>query len=174
VRVVHNVQQDEKVEDMGSRMPRIYIALDNKQVEYQSHMIEVEGMINNQPFTILIDLGARHSYIDPRVVESFHLSRSKHEKSSLVQLAIETKRKVIELVKSCPMDMNRLSTKAELNVLPLGSYDYLIGMDWLDQHHAILDCHNKAFTCLDEEGNKKTVQGIPIVSQGNGRTNAKN
>jgi hypothetical protein len=33
----------------------------------------------------------------------------------------------------------------------------------LDQHHAILDCRSKAFTCLDEEGNRKTIQGIPIV-----------
>jgi hypothetical protein len=57
--------------------------------------------------------------------------------------------------------MNGLSTKAELNVLPLGSYDCLIGMDWLDQHHAILYYHNKAFTFLDEEGNRRTVQGIP-------------
>jgi hypothetical protein len=69
---------------MGSRMPRIYAALDNKQAEFQLHMIEVEGMINNQPFIILIDSRARHSYIDPRVVESLHLSRSKHEKSWLV------------------------------------------------------------------------------------------
>jgi hypothetical protein len=68
VRVFHNVQQVEKVEDMGSRMSRIYAALNNKQDEFQSHMIEVEGMINNQPFTILIDSGASHSYIDPRVV----------------------------------------------------------------------------------------------------------
>jgi hypothetical protein len=81
VRVVHNVQQVETVEDMGSRMPRIYIALDNKQDEYQSHMIEVEGMINHHAFTILIDSGASHSYIDPRVVESLQLSRSKDEKS---------------------------------------------------------------------------------------------
>jgi hypothetical protein len=34
-RVVHNVQQAETVEDMGSRMPRIYAALDNKQAEFQ-------------------------------------------------------------------------------------------------------------------------------------------
>jgi len=34
-------------------------------------MIEVEGMINNQPFTILIYSRASHSYIDPIVVESF-------------------------------------------------------------------------------------------------------
>jgi hypothetical protein len=55
-------------------------------------------MTNNQPFTILIDSGDSHSYIDPRVVESLHLSRRKHEKSRLVQLAIGTKRKFIELV----------------------------------------------------------------------------
>jgi hypothetical protein len=62
---------------------------------------------------------------------------------------------VVELVKSCPVDMNGLSTKEDLNIFPLGSYDCLIGMDWLDQHHAILDCHNEAFTCLYEEGTQE-------------------
>ena len=84
VRTVHNVQQDEIVEDMGRKVPRIYAALDNKQAEYQSHMIEVEGMINNQTIAILIDSGATHSYIDPNMVESLHLLRSKHRKSWLV------------------------------------------------------------------------------------------
>jgi hypothetical protein len=149
------------VEDMGSIMPRVYTTMDNKQAEFQSHMIEVEGMINNHAFTILIDSGVSHSYMDPRVVESLHLLRRKNEKSWLVQLVTRTKRKFIELVKSCSVDMNGLSTKVELNVLPLGSYDCLIGMDWLDQHHAILDYRNKAFTCLDEKENRKTIQGIP-------------
>jgi hypothetical protein len=144
-------------------MPRIYAALENKQVEYQLDMIELEGMINNHAFINLIDSGDSHSYLDPRVVEIFQLSRRKHENYWLVHLATRTKRKVIELVKSCPLDMNGLSTKDELNVLPLGSYECLIGMDWLDQHHAILDCRNKAFTCLNEEGNRKTIQGIPTV-----------
>jgi predicted aspartyl protease len=124
-------------------------------------MIEVEGMINNQIISILIDSGASHSYIDPKMVESLHFPRSKHEKSWLVQLATGVKRKVNEMVKSCLMDMNGLNIGAYLNILPLGSYDCLIGMDWLDQHHAIVDCHNKAFTWLDEEGTLRKVQGIP-------------
>jgi hypothetical protein len=95
------------------------------------------------------------------VVESLLLSRSKHENSWLVQLATGTKRKVTELVKSYSVHMGGLSTKVELNILPLGSYDYLIGMDWLDKHHALLEYCNKKFTCLDEEGNQKIVQGIP-------------
>jgi hypothetical protein len=68
MRVVHNVYQAEIVEDMGMRVPKIYAVLDNKQDEFQSHMIEVEGMINNHAFTILINSGDSHSYIDPKVV----------------------------------------------------------------------------------------------------------
>jgi hypothetical protein len=58
------------------------------------------------------------------------------------------------------MGMNGQSTKENMNIFPLGSYDFLIGMDWLDQHHAILDYHNKALNCLDEEGNQITMKGI--------------
>jgi hypothetical protein len=95
------------------------------------------------------------------MVESLHFRRSKHGKSWLMQLATGAKRKVNEMVKSCLMNMNGLNTREDLNIFPLGSYDYLIGMDWLDQHHVILDCHNKEFTCLDEEGNLSKLQGIP-------------
>jgi predicted aspartyl protease len=75
------VQQAEIVEYMGRYVPRIFVALDKKQEEYQSHMIEVEGMINNQTISILIDLGASHSYINPKMVESLHFPRRKHGKS---------------------------------------------------------------------------------------------
>jgi hypothetical protein len=161
VRYVHNVQKFEMVEDMGINVPRIYAALDNKQVEFQSHMIEVEGKFNNQTIATLTDSGATHSYIDPKMVEIMHFPRSNLRKYWSVQLATGAKRNINEMVKACPMDMNGLSTREYLNILPLGSYDCLISMDWLDQHHAILDCYNKEFNCMDEEGNLRTVQGIP-------------
>ena len=65
---------------MGIGVQGIYVALDNKEAEYQSHIIEVEGMINNQTIAILIDSRASHSYIDPKMVERFHFPRSKHGK----------------------------------------------------------------------------------------------
>jgi hypothetical protein len=65
------------------------------------------------------------------------------------------------MVKSCLIDMNGLNTQADLNILPLDSCGYPIGMDWLDQQHAILDYHNKEFTCFDEEGKLRKVRGIP-------------
>jgi hypothetical protein len=87
------------VEDMGGIMLRIYASLDNEQAEYQSLMIEVEGKIDNQPITILIDSGASRSYINYNFIEIFHLQMSKHKKSWLVQLATGAKRKINELVK---------------------------------------------------------------------------
>ena len=78
MRIVYNVQQVETMEYMGRNVPRIYAGLDNKQAEYQSHMIEVEDMINNQTIVILMYSGASHNYIDPKMVESFHLPRRKH------------------------------------------------------------------------------------------------
>jgi hypothetical protein len=51
--------------------------------------------------------------------------------------------------------------KVNVNIIPLGSYDFLIGMDWLEKHHVVLYCYNKTITCLDEEGQRGKIQGIP-------------
>ena len=57
------------------------------------------------------------------------------------------------MVQKCPLVMNGLVTCVDLNVLPLGAYDVLIGMDWLESHRLKLDCYNKTFECMDEEPN---------------------
>jgi hypothetical protein len=47
----------------------------------------------------------------------------------------------------------------------LGSYDLLIGMDWLVAYKTKVDCYHKTLECVNEEGRKMTLQGIqkPIV-----------
>jgi hypothetical protein len=56
--------------------------------------------------------------------------------------------------------MNGLPTQERLNILPLGSYDFLIGMDWMAAHKSKLDYYNKNLECEDEEGKKITLQGV--------------
>jgi hypothetical protein len=56
--------------------------------------------------------------------------------------------------------MNGLPTHSTLNILPLGSYDLLIGMDWLVAHKTKLDCYNKTVGCENEKGRKVTLQQI--------------
>ena len=56
--------------------------------------------------------------------------------------------------------MDKFETVVKLNVFPLGSYDLLIGMDWLEQHRVILNCYDKTFTCLNNDEQPVIVKGI--------------
>jgi hypothetical protein len=65
------------------------------------------------------------------------------------------------MVRGWSLSLNGVNTNADLNIISLGSYDILIGMDWLDKHHVVLDFHSKTFTCLDGDGKQSTVKGVP-------------
>ena len=64
-------------------------------------------------------------------------------------------------MKECALLMDEFKTTVKLNVLPLGSYDLLIGMDWLEQHKVVLNCYDKTFTCLNSDEQQVKVKGIP-------------
>ena len=57
--------------------------------------------------------------------------------------------------------MDQFETFVKLNVLPLGSYDILIGMDWLEKHRVVLNCYDKTFTCINNDGKLISIKGIP-------------
>jgi hypothetical protein len=103
--------------------------VDNKQDDHQASVVEMEGMITNHLVSILIDPGSNLSYIAPKAVDKCKLEPHKHAKPWLVQLATDTKRKVMEFIPYCRFTMSEFPTQETLNILPLGSYDLLIGMD---------------------------------------------
>jgi hypothetical protein len=128
-RRVYNIQDATTFNDVARSMPQIYAALDNRQYYHQASMVGMEGMISNHLVSILIDPGSNLSYFSPQTVEKCNFQQVRHVKSWLVQLATGTKRKVTEVIPACQFIMNGLPTPKTLNILPLGSYDLLIGMD---------------------------------------------
>ena len=57
--------------------------------------------------------------------------------------------------------MSRFKTQVKLNVLPLGSYDILIGTNWLEKHQVVLNCFDKKISCLNDKGENFSIKGIP-------------
>lgn len=53
------------------------------------------------------------------------------------------KRQVIDAVKSCLVEIGDMTTIISFNLLPLGSYDVLIGMGCLVAHKTKVDFYNK-------------------------------
>jgi hypothetical protein len=103
-------------------------------------VVEIEGMIFNHLVSSLIDPGSNLSYIAPRVVDKCKLQPQEQTKPWLVQLATGTKIRVAEAIPACQLMLGEFPTQETLNILPLGSYDLLIGMDCLATHKARLDC----------------------------------
>jgi hypothetical protein len=85
----------------------------------------------------------------------------KHAKSWLVQLATGTKRKVVDFISDFEFNLDGQNIKTNLNILSLGSYDMIIGMDWLERHKAVLDCYTKTLNYKDDCDTTRTTQGIP-------------
>ena len=109
--------------------PRLYAPLDGQQADHQAMMVEIEGKILNTSVSIPIDLGAYQSYVAPKIVDIWKLGKFNHDKPWTIQLATGTKQKFLEIVKECEVKLNGFLMKLNLNILPLGSYDVLIGMD---------------------------------------------
>ena len=62
-------------------------------------------------------------------------------------------------MRSCAFDLNGMSTSIHLNVLPLGSYNMPLGMEWLFIHRTKVDCYDKAIQGLDDDGERRILQG---------------
>ena len=43
---------------------------------------------------------------------------------------------------------------------PIGAYDFIIGMEWLETHQALFDCYHKKIHCANDEGEPIVIQQI--------------
>jgi hypothetical protein len=67
-------------------------------------------------------------------------------------MASGAKQKVGGNVTRCALNRGEFVTRVNLYVTILGSYDVMIGMDWLESHEAILNCKMKWLSLIDDEG----------------------
>jgi predicted aspartyl protease len=148
------------VGDVGRNLQQINAEIDSRQADHQSFVVEIEGKINNTPISVLIDPGVALSYITHEVVETNKIKRMKYAKSWLVQLVTGTKRKVVDFVSDFEFNLDGQNIKTNMNILPLGSYDMIIGMDWLERHKVVLDCYTKTLNYKDDCDTTRTAQGI--------------
>jgi len=119
----------------------------------------------NLSIVVLIDPGATLSYISPKIVEQCKLQSEKLKNPWLVQLATGAKRRVLEKVNNCSLTVAGQLVVVDLNALPLGSYNVLIGMDWLEKHWSLVNYKTKTIYYKDDFGEKQEMQGIKRLVQ---------
>jgi hypothetical protein len=146
------------VGDMG-KAHWIHAAVNNRQAEHQSTVLETTGTIADQTLSVLIDLGATESFISGAALKRIKVKAVEQDDFSYVEMASGAKQKVGEKVTGCALNLGEFVTRANLYVMILGSYDVVIGMDWLESHEATLNCKTKQLSLVDDEGQRCVIVG---------------
>ncbi|XP_070032522.1 uncharacterized protein [Nicotiana tomentosiformis] len=92
---------------------------------------------------MLFDPVSTYSY-----VSSYFASHLSVRHDSLVSVSTLTGDSIVVdwVYRSCVVTINDFDTIVDLLLLNMVDFKGILGMDWLSQYHAILDCHTKSGT----------------------------
>ncbi|MDV3194631.1 MAG: hypothetical protein Q8886_02875, partial [Candidatus Phytoplasma australasiaticum] len=108
--------------------------------------------INNHPIFVLFDSGADRSFVSKDFRPLFSLKSSKLFPAYEVELANGKLLVASEVVGDCIICLGDHSFSIDLIPMPLGSFDIVVGMDWLANNHTYIVCFKKMIRIPLENG----------------------
>jgi hypothetical protein len=137
--------------------------VNNHQAEHLSTVLKTSSMMSDRQFSIWIDLGATKSFISNGAHKRIKVKAIEQDEFRYVELAYRAKQKVGGKVNDCKINLGEFVASVNLFVTTLGSYDIVIGMDWLESYDMILNCKMKILSGIDD-----MAQIIVIIGRNQG------
>ncbi|GJZ90009.1 putative reverse transcriptase domain-containing protein, partial [Tanacetum coccineum] len=105
----------------------------------------VTGMflLNNRYASVLFDSGSDRSFVNTRFSSLLDIKPIKIEDSYEVELADGRVVSTNTVLKGCTLSLVNHVFKIDLMPIELGTFDVIIGMDWLVKHDAVIVCGEK-------------------------------
>ncbi|GKF21052.1 putative reverse transcriptase domain-containing protein [Tanacetum coccineum] len=131
----------------GNAPAKVYV-VGNAGTNPDSKVVTDTFLLNNRYASILFDTGTDRSFVSTTFSSLIDITPTVLDHYYDVELA---DRKVIginTIIRSCTL--NFLNHPFNINLMPveLGSFDVIIGMDWLLKYHAVIDCAEKIVRIL--------------------------
>jgi hypothetical protein len=92
-------------------------------------MLKTLGTIAKKTFIILIDPSATKIFIYGAMLKIIKVKKVEHDTFSYVEMASTPKQNIGGKVMGCSLKVGYFFTKANLYIMILESYDFMIGMD---------------------------------------------
>ncbi|KAD5960422.1 hypothetical protein E3N88_11894 [Mikania micrantha] len=116
-------------------------------------------LLNNVYASILFDTGADRSFISSDFSKLLDMTPTPLDYKYTVELAdgklIETQ----HIIKGCVLTLADHQLVIDLMPVTLGSFDVVIGMDWLSANHAEIVCNEKIVRIALPSGEQISIQG---------------
>ncbi|GKC33293.1 putative reverse transcriptase domain-containing protein [Tanacetum coccineum] len=119
--------------------------------------------LNDHFVTILFDSGADFSFISTEFAPLLNVRPSIVNPGYVIEVADGKKVEVDRIIRDCKLELG--GSLFSINLIPLGhgSFDVIVGMDWLSQHKAVIVCHEKVVEIPVEDGRILRVHGERAV-----------
>lgn len=117
-------------------------------------------MLYKNSISVLIDNGANECFLSPKLLSRFPKRTSFMVKSSTVEYANQVRDQVEKCLFEVRVELLGVTIEVNLYVAPFGSYDVILGMNWLWEHRAKEDYSSEVMECLDDLGNRVLIKGI--------------
>ncbi|GJU16309.1 putative reverse transcriptase domain-containing protein [Tanacetum coccineum] len=100
-------------------------------------------LLNNHYASILFDTGADRSFISTAFSSLINIAPTPLENCYDVELADGKLVRIDTIIRGCTLDFLDHPFNIDLMPVELGSFDVIIGMDWLRRCHAVIMCDEK-------------------------------
>ncbi|GKF04891.1 putative reverse transcriptase domain-containing protein, partial [Tanacetum coccineum] len=100
-------------------------------------------LLNNQYASVLFDSGSDRSFVNTRFSSLLDIKPIKIEDSYEVELADGRIASTNTILKGCTLSLVNHVFEIDLMSIELGTFDVIIGMDWLVKHDAVIVCGEK-------------------------------
>ncbi|GJY77677.1 putative reverse transcriptase domain-containing protein, partial [Tanacetum coccineum] len=108
-----------------------------------SNIITGMFLLNNHYATMLFDSGADRSFVSSTFSTLLDVIPSTLDTSYAVELADGRILETNMILRGCMLGLLGHSFDIDLMPVELGSFDVIVGMDWLAKHHAMIVCDEK-------------------------------
>nr|GEW58809.1 transposon Ty3-G Gag-Pol polyprotein [Tanacetum cinerariifolium] len=107
-------------------------------------------LLNNCYASILFDTGTDKSFISTAFSALLNIAPIAFDNHYDVELADGKIIRVNTILRGCTLDFLNLLFSIDLMLVPLGSFDVIIGMDWLREYHVVIVCDEMIVRVLFE------------------------
>ncbi|GKF09749.1 putative reverse transcriptase domain-containing protein [Tanacetum coccineum] len=126
----------------GNAPAKVYV-VGNAGTNLDSNVVTGTFLLNDRYASILFDTGADRSFISTTFSSLIDITPTTLDHYYDVELADGKIIGINTIIRGCTL--NFLDHPFNINLMPveLGSFDVIIGMDWLSKYHALIDCAEK-------------------------------
>nr|GEV25618.1 putative reverse transcriptase domain-containing protein [Tanacetum cinerariifolium] len=118
-------------------------AVGNARKNLDANVVKGTFLLNNRHASILFDTSADRSFVSTTFSSLINIIPTALDHDYDVELDDEKIIRVNTIIRGCTLNFLNHPFNIDLMLVELGSFDVIIGMDWLAKYHAVIVCDGK-------------------------------